>query len=74
MSESDDEDRALRSAALLNAQSILVARQRAERAAAERATCPQARRAHEDMASAYAQLAENARPEAEQQVSRRPAA
>ena len=36
------------------------ARERAERAAAEQAQCPEAQRAHEDMARAYAKLAENA--------------
>ena len=32
------------------------ARERAERAAAEGATCPQARRAHQELAQAYSQL------------------
>lgn len=31
-------------------------RERAERAAAENATCPQARRAHQELAQAYAAL------------------
>jgi hypothetical protein len=32
-------------------------RERAERVAAEQAVCPEARRAHEELARAYAQLA-----------------
>lgn len=36
-------------------------RERAERMAAENATCPEARRVHQEMARAYAQLAESAR-------------
>ena len=42
------------------------ARERAERTAAENATCPEARRAHEEMARAYAQLAIDVLPMNEQ--------
>ena len=45
------------------------ARERAERTAAENAASPEARKAHEDMARAYAKLAEGI-----QQDSERPAA
>jgi hypothetical protein len=45
------------------------ARERVERTAAERASCPEARKAHEQMARAYAKLAEGA-----QQGAERPAA
>lgn len=48
------------------------ARERAERMAAKNATCPEARRVHEEMARAYAQLAESAREQ--QSASERPAA
>ena len=45
------------------------ARERAERIAAEKASCPQARKAHKDMARAYAKLAEGS-----QEDPQRPAA
>ena len=41
------------------------ARERAERTAADNATCPKARKAHEDMARAYAKLAEGIQQDAE---------
>jgi hypothetical protein len=37
-------------------------RERAERTAAENAVCPEARKAHEEMARAYARMAEDAQP------------
>ena len=40
-----------------------VARERAERLAAENAACPEARLVHEEMARAYGQLAERAAPQ-----------
>lgn len=49
------------------------ARERAERSAAEDATCLEARKAHEAMARAYAQLSE-ALPEEQDPGVRRPAA
>jgi hypothetical protein len=38
------------------------ARERAERTAAENATCPEARKAHAEMARAYARMAEDTEP------------
>jgi hypothetical protein len=49
------------------------ARERAERAAADKALSPEARQAHEEMAQAYAQLAEQA-PAGKQPDEERPAA
>ena len=40
------------------------ARERAERMAAENAACPEARASHEEMARAYARLAEDTQPDA----------
>jgi hypothetical protein len=48
-------------------------RERAERAAADKAVSPEARRAHEEMAHAYAQLADQA-PAGKQPDKERPAA
>ena len=50
------------------------ARERAERAAAEKAACPQAQHAHDEMARAYAKLAENAEALEQQPDGQRPAA
>ncbi len=50
------------------------ARERAERTAAENATCPEARKVHEEMARAYAQLSEGALPDDRYPDMRRPAA
>ena len=50
------------------------ARERAERAAAENATTTEARRAHEALARAYAQLSEVPLPEEQDPGVRRPAA
>jgi hypothetical protein len=50
------------------------ARERVERSAAQKATCPEARKAHEDMARAYAQLAEEASALEGQPDGERPAA
>jgi hypothetical protein len=41
------------------------ARERAERTAAENATCPAAKKAHEEMALAYARMAEDWQPREE---------
>ena len=50
------------------------ARERAERAAAAQAKCPQAQKAHDEMACAYTKLAENAYAEERQSDASRPAA
>ena len=52
------------------------ARERAERTAAENATSPEARKAHEELAQAYAHLADEAAPVpvVEQPDGERPAA
>ena len=50
------------------------ARERAERTAADNATTPEARKAHEKLAEAYAQLALEAPLPAEQPDGERPAA
>ena len=47
------------------------ARERAERAAAEKATSPEAQRAHEDMARAYAELAGSVAPETDRADAQR---
>jgi hypothetical protein len=49
------------------------ARERAERAAAGNAASPEARKAHEKMAQAYAQLADKAPHEGKQPDGERPA-
>jgi hypothetical protein len=41
------------------------ARERAERMAAENATCPEAKASHEELARAYARLAEDTQPDAQ---------
>jgi hypothetical protein len=50
------------------------ARERAERTAAEKANCPEAQRAHEELARAYAKLAQNAQLHGQQPDAKRPAA
>lgn len=50
------------------------ARERAERTAAENATTPEARKAHAELAQAYAQLAVEALRPGEQPDGKRPAA
>jgi hypothetical protein len=50
------------------------ARERAERTAAENAACPEARRAHEEMALAYSRLASEAPLIEKQPDGERPAA